>query len=1123
MGRLRSRRALRPGWRTWWWLLCAWLPALAQAGTYAPRSDLYAWESAANAVTWARACTSYPVDDDQATLAFTGGFTFRLGATAYSSVRVLSNGMLQFGTDNGFFRTFTNTTLPVGSTAAYTGCTSGPTTNALMPYWTDMDPRTSGSVTWEQKGTAPNRYFVVSWNGVYQYGTSTPYTFQVILYENGEFKYQYGNANATGSNATIGVQLSNTDYTLYAFKTGFNANGTAIRWYIPSAVPARVAEFRFDESSWNGTVGEVLDSSGYNNHGVRVGTATNTASGHICRALSVPSNTTTTIAGVDSSVQVSSVLGSKGSMSLWYAGNNAWASTTGALMDATTSTTRPFHLSIQAGVLRLVVSDGVGSVLTVNSPAQTIAANTWTHIAATWSLASATSQSTLKLYLNGALVATASGTTNGLIDATIGALMIGDNRSTFTPTSGTVSSANGRLDEVRLYNHDLTLAQVGLEVAQSHACAVTLHHLELRHASGTGLTCTPSTLTIVACQDAACSIPYLGGLTATLSSSAAVLWPDTATVTIPSGSSTVDRRVQLTTAGSVNLSATASTPAATSATSCNFGSPACTYTASASGLLLTASNQLAESSGNTLTVQAVRTADNGLQCVPAFVGAKTLTLGCGYLNPSSGTLPVRVGGTAVNAAGNASAACDATGRATTLTFDATGTASASVAYADAGQVQLTARYTGSATSNDSGLTMTGSTSFIASPASFEFTAVPAGTTKAGSAFSATLRARNSAGNTTPNFGRESPTPQTPTLSHVKAAPTGTGSSSGTFTGSLGAFASGSATASNLVWSEVGRIDLRADLASYLGTGTAVTGATGSTGTTLGRFIPHHFDVSVTPACGAFSYAGQPFTATVIAMNGLATPTRTVNYDGSGTLSPAFAQTVALSDAASLGLGSFGGTATLAASRFINGVGSTSSLAYTYTSKLGAPGSLTLRAVDADSVSSSGYLEPAMPLRSGRLWLSNVYGSEKTALQLPVQAQYWTGRAWVLNSADHCTTVPAAAVVRAGYLNHQGSATTAWTTTPAALTILGGNGAISLSAPSPSGSTGSVDIALNLGGTSADLSCLASHPASTGAGLPWLRSRNGSCASTWDRDPAARASFGIASPETRKTVHVRELY
>ncbi|MEY2875211.1 MAG: hypothetical protein RLZZ373_2582 [Pseudomonadota bacterium] len=1107
-----------------WLCLClCLLPGLVQAGTYAPRSDTYTWESAANAVTWAQSCVNNAIDDDQASISFTGGFTFKLGSTTYSSVRILSNGMLQFGSDTGFFRNYTNTTLPAGTAVTKSGCTAAATTNVLMPYWADLNPAAGGNVTWEQKGTAPNRYFVVSWNAVYQYGTSTPYTFQIILLENGEFKYQYGNANASGSNATIGVQLSNSDYTLYAYKSGYNASGSAIRWYIPNALPNKVADFRFDELTWSGAVGEVADSSGNNNNGVRVGAATNTASGNICRALSVPSNTNNTIAGVDSSVQVSTVLGSKGTVSLWYAGNNPWASTTGVLTDATTSATRPFHLSIQAGVLKLMVADSAGTILTITSPAQTFAASTWVHVAATWSLTGIATQSALKLYINGSQVASTSGTTNGLIDSTIGSLMIGDNRSTVTSTGGTLNSANGRLDEVRLYNYDLTLAQVALDVAQTHGCTVSLNHLELRHASGTGLTCTPSTLTVVACQDASCSTLYTGGVTATLSSSASVVWPDTAAVTIASGSSSANARVQLTTAGSVTLSATAGTPTASGATSCNFGSPACTYTASASGLLLTASNQLAESSGNTLTVRAVRSSDSSSQCVPAFTGTKSITLKCAYQNPSTGTLPVRVGGTAVNATGSASAACDTTGRATSLTFDATGLASAALIYADVGQVQLTGTYTGGAATSDTGLSMTGSTSFIASPASFEFTSVPAGTTKAGSAFSATLRARNSAGNTAPNFGRESPTVQTPTLTHVKAAPTGTGSSSGTFTGSLGTFSSGSATASNLVWSEVGRIDLNADLASYLGTGTAVTGSTGTTGTTLGRFIPHHFDVVATPACGSFSYAGQPFSVSLLAMNGLATPTRTVNYDGSGVLSPAFAQGVTLSDAASLGRGSFGSTATLAASHFSLGAASTASTAYTYTDKLGAAGSLTLRATDADSVSSSGYLEAAMPLRSGRLVLSNVYGSEKTALQLPVQAQYWTGRAWVLNSADSCTTVPTTAIVRSNYLSYQGSATTAWTTTPGALTILGGNGTVSLSAPSPSGSTGSVDIALNLGSTATDVSCLGSHPASTGAGLPWLRGRNGSCASTWDRDPAARASFGIASPETRKTVHVRELY
>jgi MSHA biogenesis protein MshQ len=463
-----------------------------------------------------------------------------------------------------------------------------------------------------------------------------------------------------------------------------------------------------------------------------------------------------------------------------------------------------------------------------------------------------------------------------------------------------------------------------------------------------------------------------------------------------------------------------------------------------------------------------------------------------------------------------------------MTFDATGTASAALHYADVGEVQLTGTYTGSAATDDTGLTMTGSTRFISSPAAFAFTAVPTGPTRAGVPFSVTLQARNSLGHPTPNFGRES-TPQLPTLSHTKASPTGPGSSPGVFSGSLASnsFGGGSGTSGNLVWSEVGRIDLRADLASYLGTGTAVIGSTGTSGTTLGPFLPHHFDVVATPACsspaGDFTYAGQPFTVTVTAMNGLPTPTRTVNHDGSA-LSPALAKAVTLSDAAGLGLGSFGATASVAASRFSLGIATTAAPTYTYSAKRSAPGRLTLRATDPDGVTSSGHAEPGVALRSGRLVLFPVYGSEKTGLSMPVQAQHWSGRAWVLNDLDHgCTSVAATSIVRTGYLDHQGSAGTAWTTTASAFSLSGGRGSLTLSAPSPTGSTGSVDIALNLGSTTTDASCLSSHPASMGANLPWLRSLNGSCATTWDRDPAARASFGIASPETKKTLHVRELY
>ncbi|HEV8689226.1 MAG TPA: DUF6701 domain-containing protein, partial [Ideonella sp.] len=462
-----------------------------------------------------------------------------------------------------------------------------------------------------------------------------------------------------------------------------------------------------------------------------------------------------------------------------------------------------------------------------------------------------------------------------------------------------------------------------------------------------------------------------------------------------------------------------------------------------------------------------------------------------------------------------------------LAFNASGVASTTLQYADVGQMSLTAKYTGSG--SDANLVMTGTDSFIAAPASFAFSAITAAPIKAGNAFSATLTARNSSGTATPNFGKETPA-AAPTISLTRRQPTGTGASDGSFTGSFGSYTGGSATASNLTWSEVGNADLGATLSNYLGSGLSASGSTGSGPVgAVGPFIPHHFDTAVTPGCsGSFSYAGQPFTTTITAKN--ASGGITSNYDGTINTAPNFAKATVLSDAGSLGLGSFSGNL-VAASAFgagtprVPGV-ATATPAYSFTTKQTAEQTLTVRATDADSVSSAGQTEGNTKLRSGRLLLANGYGSEKSALVLSVRAEYWSGQAWVLNSADNCTgsvatPLPASAVALSNVRDSKGNAGS-WTTSASAITIGGGVGTLTLAAPT-GGATGTVDLAINLGSTTTDQSCNTNHPASTGAGFSWLRSRNGNCAATWDRDPAARASFGVYSPETSKTVHAREIF
>jgi MSHA biogenesis protein MshQ len=168
-------------------------------------------------------------------------------------------------------------------------------------------------------------------------------------------------------------------------------------------------------------------------------------------------------------------------------------------------------------------------------------------------------------------------------------------------------------------------------------------------------------------------------------------------------------------------------------------------------------------------------------------------------------------------------------------------------------------------------------------------------------------------------------------------------------------------------------------------------------------------------------------------------------------------------------------------------------------------------------------------RFGRIKLSNAVGSEKSSLQIPVQAQYWSGSSWVLNASDSLTPIPAAIVALSNYRDKSGTPPTPnWTTTPTGPgTLAAGQGAITLSAPAPTGGTGSVDVAINLGIATQDTACLATHTAMTAPtlNLAYLRGMNGSCAAsnTFAADPSATATFGVYSPETRKAVHVRELF
>jgi hypothetical protein len=353
-----------------------------------------------------------------------------------------------------------------------------------------------------------------------------------------------------------------------------------------------------------------------------------------------------------------------------------------------------------------------------------------------------------------------------------------------------------------------------------------------------------------------------------------------------------------------------------------------------------------------------------------------------------------------------------------------------------------------------------------------------------------------------------------------------------------AFGGGAATVTDLAYSEVGIVSLTPMVADgdYLGAGNVA----GSVSANVGRFFParfalsgggvtHRVNLGCTPASG-FSYLGENFRLgfTLTAQNSAGATTQ--NYAGAfAKLDPAdpAAWNLAGRDGATLfsaasgrlALGSAGGswtggvaaavTLTAAALRAAAPDGPFSA-AFGVAPVDGDGVAVAAYDLDADATPGNDHAAVAtLPLVFGRLQLSSAIGAADRPLALPVAVQAWNGSAFADAAADSCTRVPAAAV---SFGNLRRTLTAADTAVLSPVAISAGRGSLQLAAPG-GGRSGTVDVALSLGAAAADASCLqpwtpgAGDAATAGASLAFLR--GAWCGAAFDRDPAARAGFGLA--------------
>jgi MSHA biogenesis protein MshQ len=242
--------------------------------------------------------------------------------------------------------------------------------------------------------------------------------------------------------------------------------------------------------------------------------------------------------------------------------------------------------------------------------------------------------------------------------------------------------------------------------------------------------------------------------------------------------------------------------------------------------------------------------------------------------------------------------------------------------------------------------------------------------------------------------------------------------------------------------------------------------------TIGRFVPDHFDTVITLTSGVpmncptgltcptpyngFVYSGEPFSTNIYARN--STGISTLNYDATMGLSKQVTLSAWSTSGGSVPIAN--GTvqigsatpAVVSASSFNSGTtlfGTPATPAFTFAASPTLPTDIYLRAVDADNATSlrspaSASIEGGIKIVSGRVKVSNAYGSDLLPLSMTATAQFYNAGSWSTSTTDSLTNLTLTSPISIGV------GTTTVTLTPST-GLTNGVLNISLSKPGVSGS------------------------------------------------------------------------
>lgn len=912
------------------------------------------------------------------------------------------------------------------------------------------------------------------------------------IYTSGTVTIPAGSATATVSVNTIASSPSGIVY-FYLFLDN-QLNATVDNAFPTGTILANAtSEWQMDQASWNGTAGEVVDISGNGNNGTALNGLT-TDTGYLCNGGNFD--------GSNDYIEIPHNPSLNGTNTLTYMAwiyPDTWGGGIRQVMAKSVhgggSGRAQMGIFSESGVLkaRAETLGGRKEVSTTLPPV-----DAWTHVAAVFTGYS------LEIYINGSLANVSFFNITTLIQTTdplnIGK-RVGSNQYYF----------DGKIDEVMVNQAALQPGlistmygnyQNGLNWDGTARNCGLLHHIQVEH-DGVGLTCQPETITFKACSNADCSSLYTSDVVVNLGAAPDGNYTIVNPVTITNGST--DFELRDVTAGITTLSVSNPSPAADNAYSCINSGPGnpCDIEFFDTGFIYDVPAQVSCLTSASITGRAVRTDLTTQQCVPAFANRnETLQFSTGYTNPATGTQQATL-----NYAGtDYPLAVTPASTGIPINFDANGEFSFTITYPDAGEIALYSSFTGTAA--ETGLVMAGSDTFVTRPDHLTVYSDDANSdcasndascsafVAAGSTFNMKIRAVCADETVTPNFRLDN----IQLVPNLVAPAGGVNAVLGVTSFNMVAADNGIHTISNQTVSEVGVFTFTSTppVNGYFGETIPLYTNTNS----IGRFTPHHFTVTATEACDpTYTYSAQPFSVSITAENLLNNPA--LNYrDG-------FVKNPVITDpdpALPTPLGTFdAGTNVLDLTHFSanTGIGTNNNVVYRFSNKLTAPELVDLRAIDGDSISSSGFSEGQVNIRSGRMVLDNSYGPEQYNLVIPLRTEFYTDAGnggFITNTDDSCTTYSDTLASLSNYTQNLDAGETTLVVIGAANTISGMHDSASpleLTAPALAGpnNNGTVDITHDV------------------TAQPWLQY-------DWDNDgnhdnnPDATASFGLYRGDDR---------